>query len=53
MFEIEISDLGDYTLCRPAGELDAYTVGQFREALGEVKARTSGGPMIGLYAFCR
>jgi anti-sigma B factor antagonist len=24
----------NYTLCRPSGELDAYTVGQFREALG-------------------
>ena len=25
-----------YTLCRPEGELDAYTVGQFREALTSV-----------------
>jgi anti-sigma B factor antagonist len=30
-------DAGDsYTICRPVGELDAYTVGQFREALGEL-----------------
>lgn len=33
MLEIEVSDEGNYTLCRPVGELDAYTVGQFREAL--------------------
>lgn len=33
MLEIEVQDEGDYTLCRPVGELDAYTVGQFREAL--------------------
>jgi len=25
-----------YTLCRPEGELDAYTVGRFREALAEL-----------------
>jgi anti-sigma B factor antagonist len=25
-----------YTLCRPEGELDAYTVGTFREALSEL-----------------
>ena len=25
-----------YTLCRPVGELDAYTVASFREALGEL-----------------
>lgn len=33
MLEIEVNDQGTYTLCRPVGELDAYTVGQFREAL--------------------
>ncbi len=33
MLEIEINDEGTHTLCRPVGELDAYTVGQFREAL--------------------
>ena len=33
MLEIEVQDEGTYTLCRPVGELDAYTVGQFREAL--------------------
>lgn len=33
MIEIEIEEHEEYTLCRPSGELDAYTVGQFREAL--------------------
>lgn len=32
--EIVIDDSNPaYTLCRPAGELDAYTVGEFRDAL--------------------
>jgi anti-sigma B factor antagonist len=35
VLEIHIEDMGAYTLCRPVGELDAYTVSQFREALGE------------------
>ena len=29
-----------YTLCRPVGELDAYTVNDFREALGGVAGAT-------------
>ena len=33
-----MEDIGAYTLCRPVGELDAYTVGQFREALGDVSS---------------
>jgi anti-sigma B factor antagonist len=33
MLEINIEQTDGYTLCRPEGELDAYTVGQFREAL--------------------
>ena len=36
MLEIHSEDNGDHWLCRPVGELDAYTVGQFREALGEL-----------------
>ncbi len=36
MLEIEVNNDGGYTLCRPVGELDAYTVGQFREALTEL-----------------
>ena len=40
MLEIEVTTTDDYTLCRPVGELDAYTVNDFREALGEVAAAT-------------
>lgn len=36
MLHIELDKREDYTICRPVGELDAYTVGQFREALGEL-----------------
>ena len=33
MLEIHIEQAESYTLCRPSGEIDAYTVGSFREAL--------------------
>ena len=33
MLEIEIEESESHTLVRPQGELDAYSVGQFREAL--------------------
>ena len=36
VLEIQIDTTEDFTLCRPVGELDAYTVGQFRDALGEL-----------------
>lgn len=36
MLEIEVDDSGGYTLCRPVGELDAYTVPDFRRSLGEL-----------------
>lgn len=35
MLEIQIEESAEHTVCRPIGELDAYTVGQFREALGD------------------
>jgi anti-sigma B factor antagonist len=35
VLEIEVVDTDGYTLCRPVGELDAYTVNDFREALGQ------------------
>ncbi len=38
MLEIEVEQADGYTLCRPVGELDAYTVNEFREALGNVSA---------------
>ena len=33
MLEITVERSERYVLCRPSGELDAYTVAQFREAL--------------------
>ena len=36
MLEISVERHDDYVLCRPVGELDAYTVAQFREALTEL-----------------
>lgn len=38
MLEITVEHTEQYTLCRPVGELDAYTVGAFREALAELAA---------------
>ena len=39
MLDIEVEDAATYTLCRPVGELDAYTVSQFREALGGLASK--------------
>jgi anti-sigma B factor antagonist len=39
VLDIQVEDAPDYTLCRPVGELDAYTVGQFREALGGLASK--------------
>lgn len=36
MLEIQVEQSTDYIVCRPLGELDAYTVGQFRESLAEL-----------------
>jgi len=36
VLEIEVQHNEQYTLCRPVGELDAYTVGAFREALAQL-----------------
>ena len=36
MFEVQVEVAEDHTVCRPVGELDAYTVGEFREALNGV-----------------
>jgi anti-sigma B factor antagonist len=40
VLEISVDQTSDYTACRPSGELDAYTVGQFREALRELANET-------------
>src|SRR4051812_23630461 len=36
VLEINVDQVGEYTICRPVGELDAFTVGQFRESLTEL-----------------
>lgn len=36
MLEIDVEEAEGHTVCRPKGEVDAYTVGQFRETLGEL-----------------
>ncbi|HCW01170.1 MAG TPA: hypothetical protein DGK99_07160 [Acidimicrobiaceae bacterium] len=36
MLEITVERHDGYVLCRPAGELDAYTVAQFRESLTDL-----------------
>jgi anti-sigma B factor antagonist len=36
VLEIQVEVIDHYTLCRPVGELDAYTVGQFREVLADL-----------------
>ena len=36
MLEISVDKVDDYTICRPSGELDAFTVGQFRDSLNEL-----------------
>ncbi len=36
MLEIQVEDAEGYTVCRPVGELDAYTVSNFRDALGRL-----------------
>ncbi len=36
VLDIKIEETDEYTLCSPSGELDAYTVGAFREALGKL-----------------
>ncbi len=36
MLDIRVEEADGYTVCRPAGELDAFTVGQFRQVLAEL-----------------
>ena len=36
MLEITIDETDDHIVCRPAGDLDAYTVAAFREKLTEL-----------------
>jgi anti-sigma B factor antagonist len=36
VLDIQVEDTADHTVCRPVGELDAYTVGQFRDSLAKL-----------------
>ena len=36
MLEIQVDLVEDCTICRPVGELDAFTVSQFRQSLAEL-----------------
>lgn len=36
MLDIQVEPADGYTICRPVGELDAFTVSQFRQALGQL-----------------
>jgi anti-sigma B factor antagonist len=36
VLRIEVERADGYTVCRPVGELDAFTVSQFRETLAEL-----------------
>lgn len=36
MLEIQVEPAEEYTICRPIGELDAFTVSQFRQSLTEL-----------------
>jgi anti-sigma B factor antagonist len=38
LLEVHVEETAAYTLCRPVGELDAYTVGAFREKLAELSS---------------
>lgn len=36
VLEIQVEPTDGYTVCRPVGELDAFTVSQFRQTLAEL-----------------
>jgi anti-sigma B factor antagonist len=35
MLDVQVDETETYTVCRPLGELDAYSVPSFREAIGK------------------
>ena len=39
MLEIEVDTTDSHTLCRPVGELDAYTVADFRDTLTDLSSQ--------------
>lgn len=45
---IEVSDQGHYKILRPEGDLDVYTVGSLRDALGSIVEETSPKVVVDL-----
>lgn len=45
---IEVSDQGPYKILRPEGDLDVYTVGSLRDALGSIVEETSPKVVVDL-----
>ena len=39
MLDIQVDRADGYTVCRPVGELDAFTVSQFRQALADLVSK--------------
>jgi anti-sigma B factor antagonist len=39
VLEVHVEENDSYTLCKPSGELDAYTVGAFRESLSSLAGK--------------
>ena len=39
MLDIQLEEGDGFTICRPVGELDAFTVSQFRQSLAELASR--------------
>ena len=52
MLDIQVENDRGFTICRPVGELDAFTVSQFRQALAELASSSrllidlSGVPFV-------
>ncbi len=46
--EIEITDANDYRVLRPAGDLDVYTVGSLRDAIGTLIEQESPKVVVDL-----
>jgi anti-sigma B factor antagonist len=40
VLNVEVDQIGSVTVCRPVGELDAFTVSLFRQALAELASRS-------------
>lgn len=50
--EIEITDAGSYRVLKPTGDLDVYTVGSLRDAIGRMIEEATPKVVVDL-AVCR